>query len=48
MVFVMRFEEDYSLAEIAEALDLDLGTVKAHMARAIKKLREELRGLYVE
>ncbi len=48
LVFVLRFEEDLSLAEIAEALDLDLGTVKAHMARAIKKLREELRGLYVQ
>jgi RNA polymerase sigma-70 factor, ECF subfamily len=48
LVFVLRFEEDYSLAEIAEALDLDLGTVKAHMARAIKKLREELRGFYVQ
>jgi RNA polymerase sigma-70 factor, ECF subfamily len=47
MVFVLRFEEEYSLSEISEALGLDLGTVKAHMARAVKKLREELRGLYV-
>ncbi len=47
LVFLLRYDEDYSLAEIAEALNLDLGTVKAHMARALKKLRQELRGLYV-
>ncbi len=47
LIFLLRFDEDYTLAEIAEVLNLDLGTVKAHMARALKKLREELRGLYV-
>jgi len=47
LVFLLRYDEDYSLDEIAEVLNLDLGTVKAHMARALKKLREELRGLYV-
>ena len=45
-VFVLRHEEDKSLDEIAEALHLDVGTVKAHMARALKKLREELRDWY--
>ena len=33
--------------EIAAIMELDSGTVKAHMARALKKLREELRDLYV-
>lgn len=47
LVFLLKYDEDYSLAEIAEALALDLGTVKAHMARALKKLREELREFYV-
>jgi RNA polymerase sigma-70 factor, ECF subfamily len=47
MVFLLHYCEDYRLEEIADALGLDSGTVKAHMARAIKKLREELRGLYV-
>jgi RNA polymerase sigma-70 factor, ECF subfamily len=47
LVFLLRYDEDYSLDEIADVLKLDLGTVKAHMARALKKLREELRGLYV-
>jgi RNA polymerase sigma-70 factor (ECF subfamily) len=47
LVFALRFEEDRSLAEIGEILGLDLGTVKAHMSRAVKKLRGELRDLYV-
>jgi RNA polymerase sigma-70 factor, ECF subfamily len=46
LVFVMRHDEGRSLHEIAEVLDLDEGTVKAHMARAVRKLREELRDLY--
>ncbi len=45
-VFILRHDEDRSLEEIGEVLGLDLGTVKSHMARAVKKLREELRDLY--
>ena len=45
-VFLLRHEEDYSLDEIGEILNIDTGTVKAHMARAIEKLRQELRDLY--
>jgi RNA polymerase sigma-70 factor (ECF subfamily) len=45
-VFVLRHEEDRDLQEIGEILGLDVGTVKAHMARAVKKLRQELRDLY--
>jgi RNA polymerase sigma-70 factor, ECF subfamily len=46
-VFILRHEEELSLDEIAGITGLDTGTVKAHMARALKKLREELRDLYV-
>jgi RNA polymerase sigma-70 factor (ECF subfamily) len=46
-VFVLKHYQDHSLEEIAEILGLDLGTVKSHMARALVKLREELRDLYV-
>ena len=46
-VFLLRHEEDRSIEEIAGILGLDTGTVKAHMARALKKVREELRDLYV-
>ena len=44
--FTLRHYEDRSLAEIAEMLDLDVGTVKVHLFRAIEKLREELHDLY--
>lgn len=45
-VFVLKHFEDRSLEEIAGILKLDVGTVKAHMARALAKLRCELRDLY--
>ncbi len=44
--FTLRHYEDRSLAEIAEMLDLDVGTVKVHLFRAVEKLREELHDLY--
>jgi RNA polymerase sigma-70 factor (ECF subfamily) len=46
VVFTLRHYEDLSLEEISRILDLDVGTVKAHMFRAVTKLREELRDLY--
>jgi RNA polymerase sigma-70 factor, ECF subfamily len=46
-IFILRHDEDRSLDDIAGITGLEIGTVKAHMARAIKKLREELRDLYV-
>ncbi len=45
-VFILRHYEDLSLEEIAAVLRLEIGTVKAHMARAFGKLRGELRDLY--
>jgi RNA polymerase sigma-70 factor (ECF subfamily) len=45
-VFTLRHYEDLSLAEIGEILNLDVGTVKAHLFRALTKLREELKDLY--
>lgn len=45
-VFTLRHFEDLSLDEIATLLGLDVGTVKAHLARALAKLREDLRDLY--
>jgi RNA polymerase sigma-70 factor, ECF subfamily len=44
--FTLRHYQDLSLEEIGNLLDLDTGTVKAHMHRAIVKLRHELRDLY--
>ena len=44
--FTLRHYDDLSLEEIGNLLDLDIGTVKAHMHRAVVKLRQELRDLY--
>jgi RNA polymerase sigma-70 factor (ECF subfamily) len=46
-VFTLRHYEGHSLEEIGAILGLDVGTVKAHMARAVAKLREDLKDLYV-
>ncbi len=46
-VFTLRHHEDRSLEEIAALLGLEVGTVKAHLARAVAKLREELKDLYL-
>lgn len=45
-VFVLRHYEDRTLEEIGAILHLEVGTVKAHMSRAVSKLRLELRDLY--
>ena len=45
-VFTLRHYDALSLDEIAEILKLDTGTVKAHLFRAITKLRVELTDLY--
>jgi RNA polymerase sigma-70 factor (ECF subfamily) len=45
-VFSLRHFDAMPLDEIARILKLDIGTVKAHLFRAIAKLREELKDLY--
>ncbi len=45
-VFTLRHFEEMKLDEIAAVLQLDLGTVKAHLFRAIGKLRIELNDLH--
>lgn len=45
-VFTLKHFEDRSLEEIGQILKLDVGTVKAHMARAVAKLRVELEEVY--
>ena len=47
-VFTLKHFEDRRLDEIAEILELEVGTVKAHMARALAKMRDLLKDLYVE
>jgi len=42
-VFVLRFAEEMQLDEIASAMDLDVGTVKAHLWHATRAVRHSLR-----
>ncbi len=46
-VFTLRHFDALPLEEIAEVLQLDTGTIKAHLFRAVSKLREELKDLYL-
>jgi RNA polymerase sigma-70 factor (ECF subfamily) len=43
-VFLLRYGEEMSLDEIASVLDLDLGTVKSHLSRALGNVRRRLQG----
>jgi RNA polymerase sigma-70 factor (ECF subfamily) len=45
-VFTLRHYEDKTLDEIAKILDLDIGSVKSHLSRALVKVRCELKDLY--
>ena len=42
-VFVLRFAEEMELKEIAEVLNLSIGTVKAQLFRAVTNVREQVR-----
>jgi len=43
-VFLLRFVEEQELSEIALATGLSEGTVKAHLSRAVARVRSELGG----
>jgi RNA polymerase sigma-70 factor (ECF subfamily) len=42
-VFSLRFFEEMTLEEIAEAMELEVGTVKAHLFRAVSAVRKRLK-----
>ncbi len=44
-IFLLRFAEEMTLEEIAKAMELELGTVKAHLARAVGAVRQRLAAL---
>lgn len=44
-IFLLRYVEDLELSEIALTTGLSEGTVKAHLSRALTKVRTEMRGL---
>jgi RNA polymerase sigma-70 factor (ECF subfamily) len=43
-VFLLRYVEELELSEIAQATGINEGTVKAHLSRALAKVRAELGG----
>jgi RNA polymerase sigma-70 factor (ECF subfamily) len=43
-VFLLRFVEDLELREIAQAAGLEVGAVKAHLSRALLRVRAALEG----
>ncbi|HVP52440.1 MAG TPA: sigma-70 family RNA polymerase sigma factor [Terriglobales bacterium] len=45
-VFLLRFAEEMPLEEIARALGRELGTVKAHLFRAVSTVRKRMRYPY--
>ena len=44
-VFVLRHYQELSLEEIAQTLDMSLGTVKSALHRAVARMRERLQGV---
>lgn len=43
-ILLLRFDRELSLGEIAEALDLPVGTVKSRLFRALRQFRSQLDG----
>lgn len=48
VIFTLRHYEGLALKEIAEHLDLEIGTVKSHLHRAVNQLRNDLAGFKEE
>src|SRR5580658_8236773 len=42
LVMILRYQEDMEAAEIADTLNMPLGTVKSHLQRSLKLLRDKL------
>jgi RNA polymerase sigma-70 factor, ECF subfamily len=42
LVMILRYQEDMEATEIAEVLNMPLGTVKSHLQRSLKLLRDKL------
>lgn len=42
LVMILRYQEDMEATEIAEVLNMPLGTVKSHVQRSLKLLRDKL------
>ncbi|GGN54468.1 MULTISPECIES: sigma-70 family RNA polymerase sigma factor [Oceanobacillus] len=43
---LLRFYHDYTVPQIAEVVELPVGTVKTHIRRGLQMLRQQLKGVY--
>lgn len=43
-IFILRFAEEMQLEEIAQVVGVKIGTVKAHLSRAVAAVRAQVRG----
>jgi RNA polymerase sigma-70 factor (ECF subfamily) len=43
-IFILRFSEELALEEIAQVVGIKVGTVKAHLSRAVAMVRAQVRG----
>jgi RNA polymerase sigma-70 factor (ECF subfamily) len=43
-IFLLRYVEEMDIAEIVQATGLSEGTVKAHLSRALGRVRQQLGG----
>ena len=43
-IFILRFSEELALEEIAQIVGIKVGTVKAHLSRAVAAVRAQVRG----
>lgn len=47
-VLLLRFYQDYTVPEVANILDMPLGTVKTNIRRGLMRLKQKLKGVYLD
>lgn len=45
---LLRFYQDYTVPEIASILEQPIGTVKTNIRRGLQKLKDQLKGVYMD
>lgn len=47
-VLLLKFYQDYTVPEVANILDMPLGTVKTNIRRGLMQLKQKLKGVYLD